>query len=87
MEYKYSEEHKQTVIAFLREYIDLCRRHSMMAAGIIGAQTAIIGQGIDEGDIDGRIGEMIWNEYDDSGNRPISEDDARYIYDRVKEVK
>lgn len=82
-----SPQRKKTIITFLKEYIEICKKHKCYVVGVIGAETALWDEK-DELDYKFRstIEEMIEGIYDDSGNYPADDSDKLEILSAVEEL-
>ena len=92
-----SKERENQIVAYLREYIGVCKKYQMYITGAIGADTALQddkGYSTDtfEGDLRSKIGEIIYGGlggpglYADDGNHIPPREQLDRISDRVWRV-
>ena len=94
-----SKEREDRIVAYLREYTELCRKYLMYVTGTIGADTALWDEDPSqvrtffESDLRNKIGEMVYGGlggpglYADDGDHIPSEKQLNRIMDRVYEAE
>jgi len=92
-----SKEREDRIVVYLREYIELCKKHLMYVTGAIGADTALWDEEPSksrdpfESSLRAQIGEMVYGGlggpglYADDGNHTPSEERLNRIMERVYE--